>query len=734
MTLTGPGGVGKTRLAVRVARQAGRAFPGGVRLIELASLADPGLLADTVTEALGMVERSARPAETSLTNYLTDKRLLLVLDNCEHLAESAALMIGKLLVAAPELHIMATSRQPLRVMGEQVFTVPPLTVECQGELGAGVSESDAVRLFDERARAATSSFAVTADNRDVIAQLCLRLDGLPLAIELAAARLRMLSAEQILERLDDRFQLLSAGPLTAPARHQTLRSTLDWSYELCSRREQRLWADLSIFAGSFDLSAAEGVCGDDGTSGQIFELLAGLVDKSIVSRVPVPGSAARYELLQTVRSYGRHQLSASGRESELRERHSAYYRRAAVTAWEDFFGPRQVHWFKWLTSEHANLRQALAHCLEEARGEDGVLAFLDALHDVWTGTGRHAEELYWISRALDRDVAPSRHKAVALARAGYLHATLGDWARGNAMLRQGETLADQLDDPAARAEVVYNSGLTGLYEPGSDLRSAFVKSERALAEFRRRADPRRISTTLMQLAMLAAFSDDPRAAGYAEESRALCQAHEALWSKSWALTILALVRWRAGDRGELSSLLQEALSSKRQFYDPWGVGMCLELLAWHSAAAGRHHHAARLLGACRRLKELTGSALADRPIFSEYSAECETVIRRALGKAGYTAAVRHGSRMSVDEIIAFALHSEDDLDLPATPKSPGPLTRREREIAELVAQSLSNREIADRLVIAQRTAESHVEHILAKLGFSTRVQIATWVAQGGLAP
>lgn len=736
MTLTGPGGVGKTRLALRVARQLGRGFTDGVWLVELAALERPELLASTIAATFGVTDRSPQSVTSTLRTFLRDRRLLLVLDNCEHLADRCAELVSEMLKAAPGVRVMATSRHPLRVDGEQVVSVAPLsTPDCDRPPPSdALIKFDAVRLFVERAQAVRSGFDVTADNAAAVAALCRRLDGIPLAIELAAARLRVLSVEQVVERLDDRFRLLTGGARTAPARHQTLRAALDWSFELCTPAERMLWERVSVFAGGFDLDAAEQVCAGDGIERQeVFELVGALIDKSVLIREPNTGAHAYYQVLETVRQYGRERLVASGQAAALAIRHGDFFAGMARRAWADFFSPRQVDRFLWVQREHPNLRVALQHCVTEPGRAEAGLDVVLGLHDVWTGTGRHREELHWLTQLLALDSPSGPQRAVALAHAGYLHATLGDLGTGKQLLAQAQELADRVDDPHVRAEVTYNVGLTGLYEPVPDLARTLATAQEALDRFRSLGDDRRVSTTLMQLATTAAFTGDPRAGAYAEESARLCAAGGAQWLRSWALTILSLVRWRQDDHSEVSALLRQALRIKQLVHDPWGTGMCLEILAWNAASVGRHKHAARLLGACHTLRGFTGSALADRALFREHHAKCEGTARKSLGDAGYTAAFDDGAQLTLADAISCALDEPARKRAPLRRRDPDDLTRRERQTAGLVAQGLTNRDIAARLDIAPRTAESHVEHILTKLGFSNRTQLAAWASARHLA-
>jgi predicted ATPase/DNA-binding CsgD family transcriptional regulator len=725
VTLIGSGGVGKTRLAVQAARRVLRGFGDGVWLVELAALADPELLAATVAGVFGVADRSARSA---LVAYLEDKRLLLVLDNCEHLVEACASLVGKLLAAAPELRVLVTSREPLRVDGEQVVGVAPLSVPDPRSLPPGdLAEFESVRLFAERARAVRPTFVVNADNRLAVAAVCRRLDGIPLGIELAAAQLRVLSVEQILARLDDRFPLLATARGVAPGRQQSLRATLDWSHDLCSPGEQLLWARVSVFAGGFDLGAAEAVCGGDRNDpGQVFELVTGLVDKSILVREPEAEAAARYGLLETVRQYGRQRLAATGQETVLLARHREYYRQLARRAAAERVSPREVDWLLRLRRELPNLRQAMESGLAEPGAAHAALEIAVAVQDLWYGGGRHREARRWLTRALAGDLQPTPPRAIALAVAGYLTLLLGDAKPSGPMLAEAQVLGD----PAIRAAVTLQRGWAMLIRQPPDPARALALIRQALTEAQAVGDLRTVSLSLL-LAAIGTFTGDPRAAGYAEQCRALGETHGAEWTKSWAQTVLALVRWRQDDHEQVATLLHEALPFQQLVHDLSGAGIGLEILAWIAAASGRHEHAARLLGACHAIKLREGGSIADLGPYAEHHATCERAALDALGDAAYTAAFDQGTHLTLDEAVSHALGKQPTKPTAPSPRpgEPAALTRREEQIGNLVAQGLTNKQIASRLVISQRTAESHIEHILIKLGFTSRAQIAGWVSQ-----
>ncbi|MEU9987409.1 AAA family ATPase [Streptomyces sp. NPDC048045] len=420
VTLTGVGGVGRTRLALRVAGDAGRRFPDGVHVVELASLRDADLLAQSVGGALGLANpgRDGADATEAVAAHLRDRRALLVLDNCEHLVDACARLADTLLRAAPGLRILATGRQALGIAAEQVFPVEPLAVVEPGR-GHSVREllgCPAVVLFAERATAVRPAFAVGEDNADAVARLVHRLDGLPLAIELAAARLRTLTPAEILDRLDDRFALLTTGSRTAVPRQRTLRELMDWSYDLCDAGERALWARVSVFSGGFDLEGVAGVCCDDALpAATLLDVLDGLVEKSVLTHRDHDGRS-RYDMLETVRDYGRERLAESGEPPVLRRRHRDHYLGLTARAQEEWFGPRQAEWFTRLRLDHANLRAALEYCLEQPGEAAAGLSLALAPRHYWITAGSLAEGRRWLARLLaatDPATAPLRSRALA---------------------------------------------------------------------------------------------------------------------------------------------------------------------------------------------------------------------------------------------------------------------------------------------------------------------------------
>jgi predicted ATPase len=457
LTLTGVGGVGKTRIALRTATELGRAFPDGVWFVELAALDDPQLLPYVIASALGVDHVSGSPL-ADLSDHLQDKKLLVVLDNCEHLTEACAVVVSKLLADAPGLRVLATSRHVLEVEGEHAFTVPPLSTPGDSDPPTGnASHYEAVALLVDRARAVDSEFQVTDANREAVTELCRRLDGLPLALELAAVWLRSLSPEQIVERLGDRFQLLASGRRGGPARHQALDAAVAWSFDLCSTEEQLLWARASVFSGGFELEAAEEVCSGDAISHDDgLELLAGQVTKSLVVRQhDLEHGTSWYRMLETIREYGARQLSPAQAHA-VRLRHREHYRTVANRFAGEYFTSRQAEWYLRLRREHANIRAALDFCL----GEPGdASAALDIAAPLWPWWHGHLHEgVRYLTRALDPAPEPTRSRGYGLFALSNLAVRLGEFDRALALLAESGELAARFGDELLAARVKQSQG------------------------------------------------------------------------------------------------------------------------------------------------------------------------------------------------------------------------------------------------------------------------------------
>jgi predicted ATPase len=480
VTLTGVGGTGKTRLGLRVGAELRRAFPHGVWFVDLTELRDPGLLTSNgqapdvlaflVTAALGLRPQGGGRPLQELAVQLASRRMLLILDNCEHLLPGSAFLAHALLQGCPDLRILTTSREPLTSAGELLFPVPPLPVPDEGHLPglAELGRYEAVALFLARAEAVAPGFGLSGDNQIAVAELCHRLDGLPLAIELAAAWVRALTLRQILDRLADRFALLSRGSRAAPGRQQTLRACVDWSFDLCAKPERILWARLSVFAGGFELDAVEGVCVDEYLpEAEVVELVAGLVDKSILVRDDGRDGrveAARYRMLETIRDYGHDKLCEAGEDGVLRRRHRDWHQRLVARARAEAIGDREAYWDARLGREHPNLRAAMEFCLTEPGEAEAALCLAVTLRkSYWSARGLFGEGRRWLDRALSQATVSTALRAEALLVNSYLAASQGDAAAGMRLLGEGEELARRLDAPAALAHAAFIRGVGALH-------------------------------------------------------------------------------------------------------------------------------------------------------------------------------------------------------------------------------------------------------------------------------
>ena len=739
VTLTGAGGVGKTRLAVRVAGQLRRAFPDGVWLVSLADLSDPALLPATVATVLGVQDYSAQGLMAAVCEFLRGRHLLLVMDNCEHLVDACAGFVGAVLLAAPKVRVLATGRQSLGMAAEQCWRVPALPTPDLPEPPDGghdaarvsaqeLAGSEAVTLFVERAQAVRAGFAVTPANGTAVARICRRLDGIPLALELAAVRLRAMSEQQILDRLDDRFGLLAKGDRAAVSRQQTLRALIDWSYDHCTGPERALWQRASVFAGGFDLAAAEQVCARDGiTSGQVLDLVDALADKSVLS--VDPDGEPRYRMLETIRQYGRDRLAASGQRSVLQRLQRDYYQQLVRTAGSQWFGPDQVAWQARLRREHANLRAALEFCLTEPGQAQAALSIAA---DIWFYfiSGHVGEGRWWYDRALPLATGPSPARAAALWANGLMAASQGDYPTAGRMLRESRALAESLGDLSNHATADTMLGMLAMNE--GDLNSAVTLLEQAHAEHLALGDVMAEFSQHLLAVALAQSGDAVRAMAMFEQCLATSEARGELWLRSWALIQSGRAAWRLGDHHRAAASLAEGLQIKVQLDDRLGIGHCLEFLAWLTAA-GHPERAARLLGAAHRVLQAIGVSVF--PYLRTDHDRCVAALRAGLGEKTFTALFDRGTALTQDEAVADALPDKTARTRAAAASAAGqpessPLTRREQQVAALIAEGLTNKQIAARLVISQRTAEGHVEHIMTKLGFTSRAQIAAMIAHG----
>ncbi len=747
VTLTGVGGTGKTRLAVRTAGELRRAFPDGVWFVDLTTLRapellslqvqDPDVLAYLVLVALGVREQPGAGTSTQqLVRYLADRRALLVLDNCEHLIPAVAVLTGTLLASCARLRVLATSREPLTISGEAIFAVPPLPTPAPGARGgvAEVGRWEAVALFVARARGVAPEFQLTADNHEAVAELCARLDGLPLAIELAAARVRALAPAQILQRLAERFTLLSRGSRSAPERQQTLRGCVDWSFELCTKPERVLWARLSVFVGGCELDAIEGICADEVLPVEdLLDVVAGLVDKSVLISENV-GDIRQFRLLETLRDFGQDKLIEAGKRDELRRRHRDWYTNLARRFMADWISPRQPEWLNRLNRELPNLRAALQCSLADPDGAEAALVMATDPYPYWSVRGLNTEGRYWLDRALARPTAPSMTRIKAM----YLNAVLAcmqhDLPAAILRVREAHEVAAQLAD--ARADAIVALAESDVAMTRGDLAEAERDRQRAVDGLSVEQSEEYLAWrlhALNRLTLIKAMRGDVDGTAHGRQAiLALCRPRGELWFSGFALYALGLELWQQGDATGAAAQVREGLRLLHRLDDATNTNWILETLAWIAFDEGLPERAATLQGAVTGLAQALSTPPPVWPELSAHHEEYQRRTRAALGERAYQAAFAHGERLSLDETVAYAL--DEDPHRPATPPREDPraaLTKREQQVADLIAHGLSNKEIAAKLVISQRTAESHVEHILTKLGLTNRAQVAAWMARQG---
>jgi predicted ATPase/DNA-binding CsgD family transcriptional regulator len=788
VTLTGFGGVGKSRLAMRVGRELRRAFPDGACLIELAKLRDPFLVGQAVAAALDIRDQSVRDIESVLLRYLSDKRMLLILDNCEHVLDGCSRLVTGLLSAAPKLRILATSRESLSIFGEHTWPVPPLTFPVDAADGLPAHRHEALVLFADRAAAVAPGFVVDGDNEATVARLCQRLDGVPLAIELAAVRMRMLSVEQILARLEDRFRLLTDGHHDGPGRHRSLRAAVEWSFDLCSETERLVWARCSVFAGGFDLDAVEDVCSGDGLAEEdVFAGVTGLVDKSILT-CDRSGRSARYRMLETIRRYGQERLVATSEEATTRRRHRDYFLRLAEQSDADSCGPRQGEWMARLRTVRPDIWAALDYCLTEPGEARTGLRMASALWFYWITCGVVRDGRHWLDRALALDVHPSDERARGLWVTGWIASLQGDSAVSLRLLRECRDLARQLGNEAV---VTYATQFLGEAETfANNLDHAVPLLDDALSRHREVNNWTAPGLLVFGQRARAAFlhGEVGRAVAWLTDGMDLCRSLQERWTLSCTEWNLSVTWWAAGNARKAATYARDALLKKAELDDQFGIPFCLEVLAWVAAAESDPRRAAVLFGGVRMMWERIGRPLFGFTTLLDWSAEARERSRTILGEDAFAAAEQHGCATLQQDLIAFALSEGADVPaagpaatpvlpagrgsasvhLPASrlpadsrrsaePGSSGEsrrsresgrsggsghsgesrriaddshvLTRREREVAALVAEGMTNKEIASRLVISRRTAETHIENILTKFGFTCRAQIAAWAAR-----
>jgi non-specific serine/threonine protein kinase len=752
VTLTGPGGVGKTRLALRAARDLFGTFADGVAFVPLAPIRDTALVLPTVARALNVREGGERPLREQLAAWLGSRALLLVLDNLEQVVEAAP-ELSDLLARCSGLKVLVTSRVVLRVSGEYDVPIPPLMLADPGHLPglAELARTEAIALFIERARAANPSFALTETNAQVTAEICARLDGLPLAIELAAPRLRMLAPATLAARLATRLPLLTGGPRDQPDRLRTMRGAIAWSYDLLTKDEQALFRRLAVFAGGFTLEAAEAVCGPQGTGvreqetegegysvpcsplpvpSDVLDGIDSLVDQSLLQTVAGSDGESRFTMLETVREYGLERLAGSGEEKATRRAHATHFLRLAE---QNVFAAGAKRTLQSLEIEHDNLRGALAWLITQDEREDAARLAAE-LQFFWNLRGHFAEGRRWLARVLtDIDgVSPLTH-ALVLSGAGRLAAQQDDLAEADVLISAAIARFREADEPRWVAVTLNQLGNVAL--SAGDLDRAQAVCEESLGLAQEIGQSGVLADPTMNLGRIAlALGDYGRAELLIGEALNLKRSDDQRWGIASGFYFLGVVA-RSRCRYELAlTRFRDALVLFGEFGDPATIARSLEGVASVAVECGQPERCARLLGAADALRERIAHPV-DAEDRRAYDRARETS-RAGLGDDAFAAAWAAGRHLQGEEAIveALAITVRDTSETaPAEPSAYHGLTRREREVLRLLVDGRSDREIAAALCVSRHTAANHVASILGKLGVPSRAAAAAYAVRHGLA-
>jgi predicted ATPase/DNA-binding CsgD family transcriptional regulator len=762
LTLIGPGGIGKTRLAIEAADDLEREYPDGVCFVPLAPIRDPALVLAALAGALGLTETARLPVLDSVRTFLHGRRMLLLLDNFEHVIPAAPL-VADLLADAPGLAALVTSRETLRLPGEQEFPVPPLDLPCMEPLPSveALSKVTGVALFLHRARAVDPGFALTQENAAAVAEICCRLDGIPLAIELAAARVKALPVQDIAARLDHSLRLLTFGNRVAPFRHQSLHAALDWSFALLSDPERALFTRLAVFRGGFSLAAAETVCADAESGSadapvvlrgnDILDLLANLIDKSLVVREhrEDQGGRGRYRLLEVIRQFAKDRLLESGVEGAIRRRHLTYFLGLAEEAGSELRGPQQVEWLNRLERDYDNLRAAGQWAQAEPGHEEEGMRLVAALMWFWRLRGHPGEARRWSDAALvkaNRSGSHSPARAGALACSSFMAWYQGDLESAQVSFEESVAICRELGAEGRWSLSLVLQGLGMVADVRHDKPAAHRFYVESLALRRELGDLWGLAQSLDNLGARQ-LADGDLAAAHISYVEALEIARQTGDRRLIATELSGLASLAAtqGDVSRAVTLYAEALPLDAELHDRWGAAGRLSALAELAAGADQEAAVATAPVLWGIVEGLFSAMGARRP-----SAERNLWIaaaRSRLGDVAFETASSAGRGMTFQQGIAYALTAAQTLAAPlaASPVQPQPrtplqsakenyggLTAREREVAALVAQGKSNHDIAVTLVLSERTVDTHVGSILSKLGFSSRTQIATWAVEKGL--
>jgi len=743
VTLTGVGGAGKTRIATAIAAHPGHGDGRSetVWAVPLGDVQDPRVVGFEVVQALGLPVASDQAPVDALVDLVADHPVLLVLDSCEQVVDACAGLVRDLLDRCPRLVVLATSRQSLGVSGEQVYDVPPMRVPDPGRRVRldELDDYEGVRFFLDRAAAAAPGFAPTEIQARGIAELCTELEGLPLALELAAARIPTMTPEAIVAGLRGhvlpgqpakgvRHDDAPAGPDSRATRHASVEASVGWSYELCTEQEQLLWQRLSVFSGGFGLDAAEHVCSGPGLEAtEVLDVLTGLIDKSVVVRDP---DVMHYRMLETIRRYGAVRLAESGGVTTTRRRHRQWFEGRAMVLGLEWLGPRQARWVDYWRRNQANLRLVLEATADDPDGAPSALVLVMALEGHWLVTGRFAEARHWLDRALATAAAHGTGNpgdiGAALSMCAYLGGIQGDRAYAGRQIERASAVLHDCQDGLVLGYHAFAAGSMHLFQ--GDMDQALRDTSRSLDLFRAVGHVNHVPTALLIVAMCHEARGEPEPARAAKvECLAMTEAAGELYARSLLLWRLGQDAQELGHHDEAVGLQVRALCMKWALRDVPGVALVLEALASVEVERGHAARAATLLGAAEATWRFEMADPLAAPFAADLRRDARSSAVSVLGDAAFHEAVDAGRGLGLEQAVAYALETAAPEGAPPVPGG-SPLTPREAQVAGLVAAGLTNADIADRLVISVRTVQGHLENILRKLEFTSRAQVAAWVA------
>lgn len=718
VTLTGTGGVGKTRLGIQVAERLREFCPDGVFFISLAETSDPAQVSVDISHDLRLDEKVGKTAMHQVICFFKERQALLVLDNFEQILPAAD-QVAELLVEAPGLKVLVTSREALHIGGEYEYPVPPLTLPNPetDRTPQALMQSEAVALFVARAQAVDPRFNLNSQNALIVAQICLCLDGLPLAIELAAARIKFFSPEQLLERLRHRFSLLVGGARNVPSRQQTLRATIDWSYNLLNEREKRLFAKLGVFVGGFTLEAAEAICCNDPDS-TLLQDLSSLVDKSIVLRYDDMTGEARFRLLETVREYALEQLQTVGDYAPVRQRHAAFYLALAESVAQKLFSREQAHWLRRIEIEQNNLMCAL----EWSNEQDDALTLarlISAIGDYWHRRGCIREATYWLRSPIMTRVSEIDLNLWArlLVLGGEIALRRYDFEAAQTAFTEALDFYESVGDRSGAIEA--RLGLGDIVQIRGHHRQALEMFSETLDLARRHGDSTQVSRTLRSMAEIQQVEGSTQAAmRLLEEALELAKSEGDDYMTAFVLHELAYLLLVQGEYFRAFDLQMECLRLRTALVDRSNMIHSLEIVAWTICEMGLFEQAAQLFGAVERLRETTD---VPSPVVKSHHDYYLDMTRQHMSAEAFESAWDTGYVMPFEAIVAWVDELPCEINVPMqNPLADFDLTPREVDVLRLLATGLTDREIAERLVISPRTVNTHLTSIYGKIGVSSR--------------